>query len=260
MKPPSVPDQLVPEPDVGEGAADHHLVVAAPRAVGVEVPRLDALLDQVAPGGAVLLDRPGGRDVVGGDRVAEQRQHPRAVDRLDARRARPASPRRRAAPDVGRVGPGVAVALGHLDRIPGLVALEDLAVVAGEHLRGDRLADHLLDLARVGPDVAQVDRLAVGALAERLGGQVDVHPPGQRVGDDQRRAGEVVRLHVLVDPALEVTVAGQHRADRQVLLLDRRRDLGRQRPGVADAGRAAVADQVELRAGRGTRSARPCSR
>ena len=40
--------QLVAQPDVGERAADHHLVVAAPRAVGVEVPLLDAVLGEVA--------------------------------------------------------------------------------------------------------------------------------------------------------------------------------------------------------------------
>ena len=92
----------------------------------------------------------------------------------------------------------------------------------------------------------QVDGLAVGVRAERLGGQVDVHAAGQRVGDDQRRRGEVVGAGVGVDPALEVAVAREHRADDQVLLVDRRRDLLRQRAGVPDAGGAAVADEVEL--------------
>src|SRR5215207_528391 len=57
--------QAVAEADVGEGAADHHLVVAAPRAVRVEVTDLDALLDQPPAGRAVLLDCPRGRDVIG---------------------------------------------------------------------------------------------------------------------------------------------------------------------------------------------------
>ena len=52
--------QAVPEPDVGEGAADHDLVVAAARAVGVELARLDALLEQPAPGRAVALIEPAG--------------------------------------------------------------------------------------------------------------------------------------------------------------------------------------------------------
>ena len=174
------------------------------------------------------------------------RQRPRAGDRLDPGRVGGHLLEEARLAHVGRVGPGVAIARRDLDRVPGLVAGEDLGVVAGEHLRRDRGADHLLDLLRVGPDVAQVDRLAVGALAERLGGEVDVHPAGQRVGDDQRRAGQVVGLDVLVDPALEVAVAGEHGADGEVLLGDRRRDLLGQRAGVADAGGAAVADQVEL--------------
>src|SRR6476646_2195019 len=52
----------------------------APRAELIEVARLDAVLDQVLPGRAVDRDGPGRRDVVGGDRVAQQRQDARAVD------------------------------------------------------------------------------------------------------------------------------------------------------------------------------------
>src|SRR6185369_1631494 len=75
--------------------------------------------------------------------------------------------------------------------------------------------------------------------------QVDVHRAGQRVGDDQRRGRQVVHLDVRVDPALEVAVAGQHGDDGQVALVDPGGDLLLQRAGVADAGGAAVSDQVE---------------
>ena len=51
--------EQVAQPDVRERPAHHHLVVAAPRAVGVEVARLDAVLDQVLARGRVLLDRAG---------------------------------------------------------------------------------------------------------------------------------------------------------------------------------------------------------
>ena len=72
--------ELVAQPDVGEGAADHHLVVAAPGPVGVEVPRLHPVPGQVAACGGVRPDRAGRGDVVGGDRVAEQGEHPGALD------------------------------------------------------------------------------------------------------------------------------------------------------------------------------------
>ena len=68
--------ELVAQADVGERAAHHHLVVAAPGAVGVEVAPLDAVLEQVAPGGRVARDRAGGRDVVGRDAVAQATRSP----------------------------------------------------------------------------------------------------------------------------------------------------------------------------------------
>ena len=48
-----------------------------------------------------------------------------------------------------------------------------------------------------------------------------------------------------MDARLEVAVAGEHGADDEVGLGDRGGDLLRQRAGVPDAGRAAVADRVE---------------
>ena len=91
----------------------------------------------------------------------------------------------------------------------------------------------------------KIDRLALAIGAERLVLQVDVHRAGQGVGDDQRRRGQVVGPHLGVDPALEVAVAGEDGDGDQVVFLDRLGDRGRQRARVADAGRAAVADQVE---------------
>ena len=110
---------------------------------------------------------------------------------------------------------------------------------------GPRPRSTVGDLRRAGPDVLEVDIVAVVVGAERLGVEVDVHRAGERVGDTQRRRREVVHLHVGVDPALEVAVARQHRDDREVGVVDDLGDLGRQRAAVADAGRAAVADEVE---------------
>src|SRR5690606_34019047 len=71
---------LVADTDVGEGAAHHHFVVAAPRAVGVEVPGGDAQGLQVQAGRRAGLDVAGGGNVIGGDRVAEDGQDARAED------------------------------------------------------------------------------------------------------------------------------------------------------------------------------------
>ena len=52
--------EFVAQADVGEGAADHDFVIAAARAVAVEVGGRDAVVGQVLAGGAVLLDGAGG--------------------------------------------------------------------------------------------------------------------------------------------------------------------------------------------------------
>ena len=80
-------------------------------------------------------------------------------------------------------------------------AREDVGVAAREHLGGHARVDDLLHLVRAGPHVAQVDRLTVGGRTQRVLGQVDVHPTGEGVGDHQRRRGQVVELHVRLDPA-----------------------------------------------------------
>ena len=82
-------------------------------------------------------------------------------------------------------------------------------------------------------------------VAERLGGEVLGDRAGQRIGDDQRRRGQVVGLHVGRHAALEIAVAGQHRRGDQPLVVDGLGDRRRQRAGIADAGGAAEADQVE---------------
>ena len=238
-------EQLVAQPDVGERAADHHLVVAAPGAVGVEVALLHPVLDQVLPGRGVGLDRAGGGDVVRGHRVAELGEHPGAGDVDHRRRVGLHAVEVRRLADVGRLRvPLEGLALGRGQRAPALVAREDVRVVLGEHLLGDRAVDRRLDVAGRRPDVAQVDLAAVGRGAQRLGLEVEVHRAGEPVGDHERRAGQVVHLDVRVDPALEVPVARQHGDHGEVALVDPGRDLLGQRPGVADAGGAAVADQV----------------
>ena len=64
--------ELVAQAHVSEGATDHNLVIAAARAIGVELTPLDAVLEQILSGGRVGADGAGGRDVIGRDRVAEQ--------------------------------------------------------------------------------------------------------------------------------------------------------------------------------------------
>src|SRR4051794_41779199 len=68
---------LILDADIGERAARHHAIVAATRAVAVEVLRLDAVLDQITAGGRIFLYPAGGAYVVGRDAVAANRPRPR---------------------------------------------------------------------------------------------------------------------------------------------------------------------------------------
>ena len=72
--------QLVPEANVRERAAHHHLVIAAAGAVRVEVARRDTFRDEVSAGGAVGRDRTRWRDVICRHAVAKDGEHPRRAD------------------------------------------------------------------------------------------------------------------------------------------------------------------------------------
>ena len=242
---------------VGKGAAHHHIVVAAPRAIAVEVGLLHALRLQPQPSGGAGLDGPSGRDVVGGDGVAKQGHDAGVFDGILVIRA--ASPRftcrssyvfhskileERWLGNVGAGGPGVAGARHTLDFFPQLARLGlDLGVVGAEGLAVHRVLHELFNLVRGGPNVTQVNRLAFFAVAHRLGHQVTQHGAGNRVRHHQRRAGQKIGLQVGVDARFKIAVARQHGRADQVVLRDGVVDLGRQIPGVADAGGAAVASQ-----------------
>ena len=66
--------------------------------------------------------------------------------------------------------------------------------------------------------------LPSGPVPSGVGLEVEVHGAGERVGDDQRRGGQVVHLDVGGDATLEVAVTREHRGDREVVVVDRLRD------------------------------------
>ena len=239
-------EHLVADADVGEGAAHHDLVVAAARSVGVEFARRDLPVGQVPARRGGVLERARRGDVVGRDHVAEQRQDARPDDVADAAR------RLGHVLEVGRVahigrgvGPVIGLGVRRRDSAPLVVAVEQARVFGDEGFAGDGPLDQLGHLRLARPEIPQMHLRAVGRLRHRLGGEVDVHGARQRVDHHERRRGEVVGAHVRGDASLEVAVAREHRDRDEVVLGDRRAELGLDRPGVADAGGAAVADEVE---------------
>ena len=91
----------------------------------------------------------------------------------------------------------------------------------------------------------------MGSLVE-----VDVDAAGERVRDDERRRSEEIRARVGADATLEVAVAAEHAHGDEASVRDRLADGLGERTAVADAGRAAVADDVELEPFEGFEQAR----
>ena len=242
--------ERVPQTHVAERAAHHHLVVAATRAVAVELTRRDSMRDEEFPGRAVRGDRARRRDVVGRDRVAEEREHARPRDVAERRRRRRQVDEERRLLDVRRLRvPRVQGTLGDRERAPRVVAVEHGAVALAEEVRAHRLAEDRLHLGTARPHVAQVDVVPVGVGTERLAREIDVDAARERVGDDERRRREIRRAHQRMDASFEIAVAAQHRGDDEIVVADRGRDRVRERAGVPDAvvdGDAARDERVHV--------------
>ena len=170
------------------------------------------------------------RDVVGGDRVLEEAEDARVHDVRDGLGLLGH------ALEVGRVlhigrahVPLVGEAGLEGDLLPVGIAREHVGVAGLEQLARDRAVDELLHFHGGGPDVLEIDRLAVRAYAQRIVDEIHQHRAGERIGHHQRRRGEVVGAHVGVHAALEVAVAGEHRHGDEVVVVDRLRDVFRQR-------------------------------
>ena len=237
---------MIAQADVGEGAAHHHFVVAAARAVGIEVLGLDAVRDQIFSGGAIRLNRAGGRDVVGGDAVAQHGERAHAVQIAEGDGLQRHVFEIRRMLDVGGFFvPGVEIAFGDRQRAPVLVAGENVGIFLAEHFAGDGSAHGCFDFLGRGPDIAEIDGLAGFVVAERFVDDVEIHASGKRVGDDQRRRGEIIRAAERIDAAFEIAIAAEHRDGDEIIVLDGFADRFGERAAVADAGGAAVADEIE---------------
>src|SRR5438445_3166438 len=239
-------EHQVLDTDIGEGAAHHHVVVAAARAVGIEIGLGHAVALQELAGGRRRLDVAGGRDVVGRDRIAEDAEHARAVDIGDLADLHAHAVEVGRILDVGRTAvPAVTLADRRVDLVPARIALEHIGVVLLEQIRADGLGDHVADFLVCRPDVLEEHWLAIAACAERLRREIDIDRARERVRDDQRRRGEIVHLHFGMYATFEVAIARQHRSDDEITFGDALGNFRGQRARVADTRGAAVADDVK---------------
>jgi len=183
-----------------------------------------------APPGCFLAMFAGGGDVVGGDRVAEHRQRARPPHVAERWRCHGHSVEVRRVLHVGRARiPGVELAGGHFDIRPVVIALEPPASCHGTSASRWNATQglHLRSLGQMSARCTGLPSVPVpSGSVVRSRSSV----PAKRIRHHQRRGGEEVHAHLRMHTALEVAIAGQHRAARQITRLDGRRDLRLQRP------------------------------
>ena len=184
--------------------------------------------------------------MIGRDRIANLHQTACTGDRRNQTRLGRHVDKERRLLDVGAlVRPVELLAAGRLDRLPFIRAVEDVGVLFDELVLIDALGDQLLDFDLTRPNVAQIDVVALLIAPDRLGHQINIDGAGNGIRDDKRRRGEIVRLDIGVDSALEVSVARQNGGHDEILLIDSIADRLGQRAGVSDARCAAIPDEIK---------------
>ena len=102
-----------------------------------------------------------------------------------------------------------------------------------------------MDLCSAWPDVSEEDVLAIGALTDWLGLEVNIASTSEGVGDNQRWGGKIVGSSLWMDSTLEVPVSGQNGGGNQVVVDDGVLDLIRNLTRVTNACHASVTSNVE---------------
>src|SRR4030095_4210442 len=96
-----------------------------------------------------------------------------------------------------------------------------------------------------GPKIAQESFFTVSVLAQRFARKINMHSAGERECHHQRMRHQEIRLDMLMYARFEVAVSRKHRGSNQIEFMDCLLDFRMERSGIADAGRATVADQIK---------------
>ena len=178
----------VAQTHVREGAAHHHLVVPAPRAIAVEIGGQHVVHHEELATRAVAFDGARRRDMVRRHRIAQKRQAARAPDVLYRLGVGLHAVEIRRFPDVGgHIVPLEKTALGRRDALPAQIAPEHVVIAFLEHVRLHMIHHHVLNLALGGPDVPEIHRVALLVLAQGVFRDVEIHASGDGVGHHKGR-------------------------------------------------------------------------
>ncbi len=129
--------------------------------------------------------------------------------------------------------------------MPELITVKDTAVFRCVEFLFDVFADQIPNLSVLGPNLIEINRLAVGIDAHRLHGQVDVDAARQGKGHHQHGRGQKVGFNLLMDAGLKIAVAREDGSHIEVILDDAFFNSRFQRATVADASGAAEGGRME---------------
>ena len=159
--------------------------------------------------------------MVSGDHITQEGQYFGPFNVGDhARFLRHALKVRRVLDVGGRCRPIVGLAVGRLHALPFVVAFEDVGIFGLERFTGDRLFHQLCNFLRRGPNVFEVDVIAVFVLTNHVGRQIDVQCASQCIGYNKRWRCEVVGAYIRADTPFKVPVAGKNRSGDQITICD----------------------------------------
>jgi hypothetical protein len=105
---------------------------------------------------------------------------------------------------------GMAIDKGYIRSVKDVVTdyLPELKTEAPEF--GRLTIENLLDFLVGRPDILQIHRIALGVLSQRLRGEIEIHGSAQGIRYHQGRSAQVVLRHIRRDASLEISVAGKH--------------------------------------------------
>ena len=198
-------------------------MIAAPRAIGIELVRLYAVRDQI-------FSR---------RRIERRSIPPEKCDRWSrCRRERPARARheypreprrfrhvfkiRRQLDVCGLRIPLVQIAFGNRHGFPVRVAFEHVGVFFASTFRWSRIRARLFQFPAAWAR-SRGDRPACrGIRAQRFRGKIHIHAAGERIGHDQRRRSQIICAHQRMNAPFKISIAAQNRDRHHIVVLDRR--------------------------------------
>src|SRR5438876_7978455 len=170
----------------------------------------------------------------------------RAADFLDvARLHRKILEKRRLMNVIALLVPLINVASTRRNLVPLGILFGKIAVKFSEDFRRESGLHGVPDLAETRPEIAKESFFAVLILAKWIAGKIDVNSPGEGKGDNQRGRHQKIRFDMLMHAGFKIPISRKNRSCNQIVFVDRLLDVWMQRPRVADASRATVADEIE---------------